>query len=60
VRSRFSLERQYVEARHEMLDRGQVIDTASRFLRAIMQLTERDAGDAEFLRQLNFSGRFGG
>ena len=51
VRSRLSLERQHIEARHEMLDSGQVIDTASRFLRAIMQLAERDAGDAELLGQ---------
>ena len=51
VRSRFGLECQHIEACHKMLNGVQVVGTASRFLCAITQLAERDAGDAELLSQ---------
>ena len=51
MRSRLGVEWQHVKARHEMLDRGQVIGATRRFLRAMVQLAERDARDTNLLGQ---------
>jgi hypothetical protein len=62
VRSSFSLERQHIEARRKMLGSGQIVDTASRFLRTIVQLAPSVMLDMQSCsaRALNFSRRFGG
>src|SRR5579863_9652863 len=49
LRSRFGLESQHFEARCEMLNGDQIVGTARRFLGAVVQLAERDAGDTELL-----------
>ena len=51
MRGRFGIERQHIKTRHEMFNGRQVLDATCRLFRAIVQLAERDTGDAELLGQ---------
>ena len=51
MRRRCGPDRQHIEARREIFDCDQVVGPARRLLRAIVQLAERNAGNAELFGQ---------